>query len=105
MPAATTSRTGRDKPQLKSPCWNMRGGYLNRKRKRRSTTGSVYREPPHGGRALTFFSRLGLARRRPSLVQRAKANPVEPRFQSCVGDRRGFRQNQSADDRLAESEV
>src|SRR5262245_31906458 len=95
------SRTGRDRLQLKSPCWNMRGGYLKRKRNSRSTTGSVYREPTHGGAALLLFSRLDLGRRRPRFVLRMAAR-IEPRFQFGVGDRGDFRQNQSADDRLAE---
>src|SRR5258708_15812442 len=38
VPAVTTSSTGREKPQLKSPCWNISRGYLNRKRKSFSTT-------------------------------------------------------------------
>src|SRR5262245_18609310 len=95
------SRTGRDRLQLKSPCWNMRGGYLKRKRNSRSTTGSVYREPTHGGAALLLFSRLDSGRRRPRFVLRTVAR-IEPRFQFGVGDRGDFRQNQSADDRLAE---
>src|SRR5262245_33477513 len=101
IPAMTMSRTGRDRLQLKSPCWNMRGGYLKRKRNSRSTTRSVYREPTHGGAALLLFSRLDLGRPRPWFVLRTVAR-IEPRLQLAVGDRGDFRQNQSADDRLAE---
>src|SRR3954453_22678549 len=56
--AVTTSSTGRERPTLKSPCWNISGGYLNRKRKSFSSTrGSFYRDRPGCPEPAATFSK------------------------------------------------
>src|SRR3954453_15559939 len=93
--AVTTSSTGRERPQLKSPCWNIKGGYLNRKRNSFSSTrGSFYRDRPGCPESTVTFSgatrwptarfRFGRERRRFRSASRSQG----PGHEACDRRRR-----------------